>query len=90
MKIGDVEFRMVARPASTLRSAHAINVNGNTLSKQACSMKRRQFAASRGSWTPRIQITPSNSEPAKSVRAAMSVTGGIVATPISMRVYEAP
>jgi len=49
MKIGDVEFRMVARPASTLRSAHAINVNGSTLLKQACSMKRRQFAASRES-----------------------------------------
>ena len=35
VKIGEVEFRMVARPASTVRSAQAISVNGTTLLRQA-------------------------------------------------------
>jgi len=35
VKIGEVEFRMVARPASTDFSAQAINVNGNTLLRNA-------------------------------------------------------
>jgi hypothetical protein len=35
VKIGVVEFSMVARPASTVRSAQAIKVNGMTLFKQA-------------------------------------------------------
>src|SRR5262245_61272170 len=34
-KMGDVELRMVAKPASTVRSAQAISVNGTTLFRQA-------------------------------------------------------
>lgn len=90
MKIGEVELRMVASPASTLRSAHAMSVNGSTLFRQACTTKRRHTAGSVGSFTPRMRSTASSSRPAMSVRAAISVTGGIVATPILMKVYEAP
>ena len=35
VKIGEVEFRMVARPASTVRSAQAISVKGMTLLRHA-------------------------------------------------------
>ena len=35
VKIGDVELRMVARPASRKRSPHAISVHGITLLRQA-------------------------------------------------------
>lgn len=86
MKIGEVELRMVASPASTLRSAHAMSVNGSTLLRQACSAKRRHIAGSRGSRTPRRRSSASSSRPAISVRAAISVTGGSVCTPILMKV----
>ena len=35
VKIGEVELRMVASPASTERSAQAIRVHGTTLLRQA-------------------------------------------------------
>jgi hypothetical protein len=35
VKIGEVEFRIVARPASVVCSAYAIRVNGTTLLRQA-------------------------------------------------------
>ena len=35
VKIGDVELRMVARPASSARSLQAIMVQGTTLLRQA-------------------------------------------------------
>ena len=49
-------------------------------------MKRRHTPMSRGIAIPRICMTTSNTPPAISVRAAISVTGGIVATPILMNV----
>ncbi len=52
-KIGEVELRMVASPASSERSPQAISVQGMTLLRQAWNRKRRQVAASRGSSTPR-------------------------------------
>ena len=63
VKIGEVELRMVARPASTVCSAQAISVKGTTLLRQACTRKRRQAAASRGSAMPRSRITSSSIEP---------------------------
>jgi hypothetical protein len=85
-KIGVVELRIVARPASTLRSAQAISVKGMTLLRQAWKRKRRQTAASRGRRRPRDRMTAWRMPPAISVRAAMKVTGGMVATPIRMKV----
>lgn len=86
VKIGDVALRMVARPASIERSAAAINVNGTTLFRQAWNMKRRQLTASRGMARPRQRMRPSRMAPAIKVRPAMKVTGGIVSTPILMKV----
>jgi hypothetical protein len=90
VKIGEVAFRMVARPASTERSAAAIRVNGTTLLKHAWKAKRRQLAASPGMESPRQRMMANRMPPAIRVRAAMKVTGGIVSTPILMKVYEAP
>ena len=80
VKIGDVELRMVARPASSARSPQAIMVQGITLLRQAWNRKRRQFAASVGSLMPRQRMMTSSSKPAISVRPAIRVIGGMVAT----------
>jgi hypothetical protein len=85
-KIGEVEFRMVAKPASTVRSAQAMSVNGITLFKHAWMRKRRHVAWSRDRPSPRQQIRATRMPPAINVRAAISVTGGMVATPILMKV----
>ena len=85
VKIGDVELRMVASPASSERSPQASMVQGITLLRQACNRKRRQVAASIGSVTPRQRMMTSSSSPAIRVRAAIKVIGGIVATPILMK-----
>jgi hypothetical protein len=77
---------MVAKPASTERSAHAISVKGTTLFNNACTKKRRHTAGSRGIGTRRTLIQSKSADPAISVLAAMSVSGGIVATPILMKV----
>ncbi|MNW22452.1 hypothetical protein D3C71_2239250 [compost metagenome] len=61
-------------------------VKGKTLLRQAWNRKRLQVAASRGSLMPRKRRTASRMVPAISVRAAMSVTGGMVSTPILMKV----
>lgn len=45
---GEAEFRIVAKPASTERSAHAMSVKGTTLFNNACTKKRRHTAGSRG------------------------------------------
>jgi hypothetical protein len=86
VNIGDVELRMVASPASSERSLQAINVQGITLLRKACNMKRRHVSASRGRLSPRARITTSNSNPAIRVRAAIRVVGGMVATPSLMNV----
>ena len=52
VKIGDVELRMVASPASSERTLQASMVQGITLLRQACHRKRRQVAASIGSVMP--------------------------------------
>jgi hypothetical protein len=77
---------MAARPASTVRSAQAIRVKGTTLLRQAWNRNRRQVAPSRGIATPRARMTARSSRPAMAVRAAIRVTGGIVATPSLMTV----
>ena len=89
-KIGEVELRMVASPASSARSAQAISVHGITLLRQAWNRKRRQVAASFGNRSPRPCMIASSSRPAIDVRAAIRVTGGIVATPSLMKVYDPP
>lgn len=86
VKIGEVALRMVARPASTERSAAAISVKGITLLRQAWKAKRRHVAASRGMASPRQRMMANRMPPAIKVRAAMKVTGGIVWTPILMKV----
>ena len=86
MNIGEVELRMVANPASSERSPQAIKVQGITLLRKACNRNRRQVAISRGSLTPRACMITSNSNPAIKVRAAISVIGGMVATPSLMNV----
>lgn len=86
VKIGDVALRIVTRPASIERSAAAISVNGMTLLRQAWNMKRRHMTTSRGMTRPRQRMRPSRMPPAISVRPAMKVTGGIVSTPILMKV----
>ena len=91
MKIGEVEFRIVARPASTDCSAHAISVNGN----HAVEAGLEQEAApergnSLGSATPRNRSTASSTMAAIVVRPAIKVTGGIVSTPTLMNVNDAP
>ena len=85
VKIGDVELRMVARPASSERSPQAIIVQGMTLLRQAWNRKRRQVAASRGIRMPAQHMIASNSAPAIAVRAAIKVIGGMVATPTLMK-----
>ena len=85
MKIGAVELRMVASPASSERSLQASMVQGITLLRQAWNRKRRQVAASLGSVTPRHRMMTSSSSPAIRVRAAIRVTGGMVATPTLMK-----
>ena len=86
VKIGEAELRMVASPASTKRSPQAISVHGITLLRQAWKMKRRQVAPSIGIVTPRIRMMTSSKSPAIAVRAAISVIGGMVATPSLMKV----
>ena len=78
VKIGDVEFRIVPRPASIYCSAQAISVNGIALLMSDCVRKRRQFAPSRGIDTPRIFITVSRITAAMIVREAIMVIGGMV------------
>ena len=63
MKIGDVELRMVASPASSERTLQASMVQGITLLRQACHRKRRQVAASIGSVMPRQRMMTSSSRP---------------------------
>ena len=53
-------------------------------------MKRRQVAASAGSRKPRQCMINSKIRPAIAVRPAIKVTGGIVATPSLMKVYDPP
>jgi hypothetical protein len=86
VKIGDVEFRIVAKPASTPRSAQAMSVKGTTLLRQACVMKRRHVAQSLGRCAPRDRMTARRIRPAIVVRAAIGVTGGMVSTPSLMKV----
>lgn len=83
---GDAELRMVANPASTERSAHAMSVNGTALFKHACRKKRRHIAKSRGIAIRRAFIQNRRVDPAIRVRAAISVSGGMVVTPIRMNV----
>lgn len=85
VKIGEVAFRIVASPASSERSAQAISLNGTTLFRHAWNANRRQLAASPGKASPRQRIKANRMPPAIRVRAAISVTGGIVATPILMK-----
>lgn len=56
-----------------------------TLLRHAWNAKRFQVAASTGILTPRQRMIRSNSTPAISVRSAISVTGGMVATPSLMK-----
>src|SRR6185312_17354436 len=86
VKIGEVELRMVASPATTSSSAQAIKVNGTTLLRQAWNRNRRQVAPSRGNVSPRQRSTVTRMAPAIRVRAAIKVTGGMVATPSLMKV----
>src|SRR4029078_12266428 len=86
VKIGAAELRMVASAASTWRSPQAINVQGITLLSTAWKAKRRQVAAYVGSLMPRAHMIASSSRPAIVVRAAISVIGGMVATPSLMKV----
>ncbi len=85
VKIGEVELRMVARPASSERSPQAIIVQGITLLRQAWNRNRRHVAASVGKLMPRHRITTTSSNPAISVRPAIRVIGGMVATPTLMK-----
>ncbi len=77
---------MAATPASVVRSDQAIRVKGTTLFKQAWNRNRRHIAPSRGNVRPRHAISARRTVPAISVRAAISVTGGMVSTPILMKV----
>jgi hypothetical protein len=86
VKIGPAELRMVASDASTWRSPQAISVQGMTLLSTAWNAKRCQVAASVGILMPRAHMTTSSSNPAIAVRAAISVIGGMVATPSLMKV----
>ena len=90
VKIGDEEFRMVASPASTHCSAHAIKVNGTTLLRHAWTRNRRQTLGSPGNVTRRARRTTTSTTDATKVRAAISVSGGIVSTPSLMNAYDAP
>ena len=85
-KIGADELRIVARPASTDCSAHAISVYGITLLRQAWNRKRRQTAPSIGMAKPRQRSMHSSTAAAIAVRAAINVTGGMVSTPTLMNV----
>jgi hypothetical protein len=90
VKIGDVELRIVARPASSERSPQAISVQGITLLRHACNRKRPQVATSPGILSPRQRMIASSNNPAIEVRAAIRVIGGMVATPSLMNVYDPP
>src|SRR6185295_13944119 len=90
VKIGAVELRMVARPASTTCWPHAISVNGTTLLSSACTRKLRQVTASRGNGMRRAAITAPSSAEAIRVRAAIKVSGGMLSTPTRMKLYDAP
>ena len=57
-----------------------------TLLRQAWNRKRRQVAASTGILTPRQRMMITSSNPAISVRHAIKVIGGMVATPTRMKV----
>src|SRR5262245_17550165 len=85
VKIGDVALRMAAGPASTDRSAQAMSVNGMTLLRHAWNRKRRQVGASLGEVNPRHLMIATRIDPAIKVRAAIIVTGGMVATAILMK-----
>jgi len=85
-----MELRIVASPASSERSPQAISVQGITLLRQAWTRKRRQVAASFGSLTSRHRMMASSSRPAIEVRKAIRVTGGMLATPSLMKVYDPP
>ena len=85
VKIGAAELRMVAKPASTVRSPQAIRVQGMTLLRTAWNAKRRQVAALVGICMPRQRMISSSSTPAISVRNAIKVIGGMVATPSLMK-----
>ena len=86
VNIGAVELRMVATPASNACAPQATIVHGITLLRQVWNRKRRQVVASTGILTPRQRMMASNSDPAISVRHAIRVIGGMVATPIRMKV----
>jgi hypothetical protein len=62
-----------------------MSVKGTTLFRQAWRISRPQVAPSRGSATPRQRITASSRRPAMSVRAVMSVIGGMLCTPTRMK-----
>jgi hypothetical protein len=57
-----------------------------TLLRQAWNANRRQVAPSLGIAMPRSRMMTMSSIPAIAVRAAISVIGGIVATPSLMKV----
>ena len=86
VNIGAVELRMVATPASSVRDPQATIVHGMTLLRQAWNRSRRQVVASMGIRTPRQRMIASSSNPAISVRHAIRVIGGMVATPTRMKV----
>ena len=73
-------------PASSACDPQATIVHGTTLLRQAWNRKRRQVVASTGILTPRQRMIASSSTPAISVRHAIRVIGGMVATPIWMKV----
>ncbi len=90
-KIGVVELRIVASPASTVRSAQAISVNGMALFRQACTRKRPHVAASSAGSSPRHRSTASRIKPAdQGAGGDEALIGGIVSTPILMKVGGAP
>ena len=87
VKIGEVELRMVARPASTVFSRprdqregdDAVEAGLDQEAQPQPAVPRQRDAAQRASPASRI-------DPAIKVRAAIKVTGGIVSTPTLMKV----
>jgi DNA-binding transcriptional regulator YhcF (GntR family) len=63
-----------------------IRVKGTTLLRQAWNRKRPQVFRSLGNLSPRNLMIATRIAPAISVLAAINVTGGIVSTPILMKV----
>lgn len=86
VKTGVMEFRITASPASMEVSAQATRVKGRTLLRQAWMVKFRQVSRSRGRRIPRRCMIRARMLPAISVRAAIRVMGGMVSTPILMKV----